>query len=326
MSTDVNACAKGEMSTREGLTGAAPHARPALRLHPRRGLPTVGESSAGGPLLWPAHEPWPMCEDVHEAVGHEQVAPHEPAVMASVLQIYRRDLPTGMLPDPAWSFPNGSDLLQVLWCPNPHSDHYAPRVRVYWRDRSQIRAVRDANPALTLSSEERGGDSLTPRCCQIHPEAVVEYPPITFAHPDDYDGDEELAAHLWGILPPHIESACLTWSVDGSLRGDDNHDYSKYASVPGWKLGGWSRYTSTYPRPAEHCACGAPTFLLLNTTFEGLEGPWRPTGEPGFAWADPHDDDWNGHRPTGIWGGRHGELWLTACTADSSHPIIADVE
>ncbi len=43
----------------------APLARPAIRLHPRPGSPSVRESSVGGPLLWPAEEPWPHCEDVH---------------------------------------------------------------------------------------------------------------------------------------------------------------------------------------------------------------------------------------------------------------------
>jgi hypothetical protein len=48
--------------------------------------------------------------------------------------------------------------------------------------------------------------------------------------------------------------------------------------------------------------------------------------EPEFPWVDPHDREWDGQRPPGIWGGRHGELWLLACTADSSRPIRAEVE
>lgn len=40
-------------------------ARPAIRLHPRPGSPSVRESSVGGPLLWPAVEPWPHCESSH---------------------------------------------------------------------------------------------------------------------------------------------------------------------------------------------------------------------------------------------------------------------
>ena len=44
-------------------------ARPAIRLHPRPGEPSVKESSVGGPLLWPADEPWPHCEGPHVDAG-----------------------------------------------------------------------------------------------------------------------------------------------------------------------------------------------------------------------------------------------------------------
>ncbi|MFF4172267.1 hypothetical protein [Streptomyces sp. NPDC001744] len=43
----------------------APLARPAMRLHPRPGAPSVGDSSVGGPLLWPAEETWLHCEGAH---------------------------------------------------------------------------------------------------------------------------------------------------------------------------------------------------------------------------------------------------------------------
>jgi hypothetical protein len=36
-------------------------ARPAVRLHPRAGAPGLDDSSLGGPLLWPAAAPWPVC-------------------------------------------------------------------------------------------------------------------------------------------------------------------------------------------------------------------------------------------------------------------------
>jgi hypothetical protein len=39
------------------------HRGTATRLHPRTGTPTIADSSIGGPLLWPADEPWPMCTD-----------------------------------------------------------------------------------------------------------------------------------------------------------------------------------------------------------------------------------------------------------------------
>jgi len=40
--------------------------------------------------------------------------------MASVLQVYKRDLPVeAAVRRPEWMLPHGTDVIQVLWCPNP---------------------------------------------------------------------------------------------------------------------------------------------------------------------------------------------------------------
>lgn len=90
-------------------------AREVTLLYPRAGAPGPGDSSLGGPLLWPADEPWPMCA---EADHYEPLAPPvgpEPVAMVPVVQLYARDVP-GLV------FPAGSDLLQILWCPLVHED------------------------------------------------------------------------------------------------------------------------------------------------------------------------------------------------------------
>lgn len=43
----------------------------AVRLHPRAGRPDARDSSLGGPLLWPAGEPWSFCTEPH--VHSEQI-------------------------------------------------------------------------------------------------------------------------------------------------------------------------------------------------------------------------------------------------------------
>ncbi len=103
------------------------------------------ESSVGGPLLWPAGEPWASCSQEHDApfglttpeevrtlrriralgvwtdedhaevsrinAGHDpSLLPEGPHPLVPVAQLYARDVPD--LP-----FPEGTDLLQVLWCP-----------------------------------------------------------------------------------------------------------------------------------------------------------------------------------------------------------------
>lgn len=62
----------------------APLARTATRLHPCPGAPSARDSSVGGPLLWPAAEPWPHCEGPHELDGVN------PALSPADLRLERR--------------------------------------------------------------------------------------------------------------------------------------------------------------------------------------------------------------------------------------------
>ena len=76
-----------------------PYARISVRLHPRKGSPDIGQSSMGGPLLWPAEEPWPTCE----AAGLDDHPDDDAGVsLVPVLQLTSEDLPD--LP-----FPEGTD-------------------------------------------------------------------------------------------------------------------------------------------------------------------------------------------------------------------------
>ncbi|WP_143094450.1 hypothetical protein [Streptacidiphilus jiangxiensis] len=237
-----------------------------------------------------------------------------------MLQLYRHDVPRGIASLPKWMFPDGTDMLQVLWCPNPHADDYEPRVRLYWRTESELGTVMDANPALNLFT--RGEDvDFTPRACILHPELVQEYPPITLTDPDEDDfRDGRLR-----ILPAGLEEDCARWTATGEPRNDfDQHDYADHAGTPGWKMGGWLPNVGFWPPPAERCSCGAPTVLLLGATSEALNGPWLPNGDPGFRWGDP--EDWDDNRPTGVWGGRGGQLWLLVCADDPTHPILTYAE
>jgi hypothetical protein len=54
-----------------------PLARLAVRLHPRAGTPGRDDSSLGGPLLWPAAEPWPVCGQRYLVERREPLAPEE---------------------------------------------------------------------------------------------------------------------------------------------------------------------------------------------------------------------------------------------------------
>ncbi|MER7819654.1 hypothetical protein [Streptomyces sp. NPDC096153] len=85
----------------------AAYHKEAIRLHPRAGRPGGPESSMGGPLLRPAGEPWPHCDDAPET----DRAPDGPGPrpMVPVPQLFASDVPG--LP-----FPEGTDVLQLPWC------------------------------------------------------------------------------------------------------------------------------------------------------------------------------------------------------------------
>ena len=153
------------------------YARTATRLHPRSGAPTAHESSVGGPLLWPADEPWPTCPDSHAVYGHGVPGPEtvesirrargtwsaaadaaerseQEGALVAIAQLYPRDIPD-------LKAPPGADVLQVLWCPFDHSTGHGenegpavtlhgpnddPAATLRWRDSSAVGELLDAAP------------------------------------------------------------------------------------------------------------------------------------------------------------------------------------
>ncbi|WP_331477137.1 hypothetical protein [Streptomyces violaceoruber] len=155
------------------------------RLHPRPGRPDAAASSVGGPVLWPADEPWPVCTEPHKRSSgyriadvrrerqvladawardrptdeerdllkelgrrHRQreIADTDPIPLVVLAQLYRRDVP-GLPPGP-----DGCDLLQVFWCPfeahGPTRYGLAPHVR--WRRSDHVTVPLDTPPQPAL--------------------------------------------------------------------------------------------------------------------------------------------------------------------------------
>ncbi|MGK5630315.1 hypothetical protein [Streptomyces sp. URMC 123] len=171
-----------------------------------------------------------------------------PAVpMVPVLQLYAADAPGGLRPEALDPLPAGTDLLQVLWCPNDHSelpgqsDYWGPAVEVRYRSSSTVGAVLDP------PRPERADDAYLPRPCTVAPQPIVDLP----------DADE---------LPEALYEEGCAWA---EARGVE---FERTLSCrPDWKLGGWPSWHLTDLVPID-CSCGARMRLFL-TVDSGHDGP-----------------------------------------------------
>lgn len=124
----------------------------AVRLHPRFSDPFGPEvSSLGGPMLWPAEDPWP--ED-----------PVTRTPMVPLLQLRADDAP------PQCTYPPGKDLLQVFLAPRTVKEGQ-PIVSVRWRRQGEVQGSLASMPDLSQADPGR-----VPVPCRIFPERVMEFP------------------------------------------------------------------------------------------------------------------------------------------------------
>jgi hypothetical protein len=229
------------------LTGLFPelagYERSATRLHPSAGSPTAFESSVGGPLLWPADEPWPTCPGPHDA------GPDGEIPLVALAQLYARDIPD-------LKVPAGTDVLQVLWCPFDHysDDNEGPAVTLRWRDSSSVGALFDDPP----QPEEVEYETYLPKPCVLHPEQITEYPRAVHLYEElDRDLCERIAAwcrELDGVGPE---------DADPELSWTDARDYDDISATSTWKVGGWPFWSFRDPWRIRCAACGAAMCPLL---------------------------------------------------------------
>jgi hypothetical protein len=258
------------------LPELAPLARTAVRLHPRPGHPTADESSVGGPVLWPAGEPWPTCA--------EHAGPVVP-----VVQLYARDVPG--LPRP-----EGTDLLQVLWCPFDHEDDgYLPSTVLRWRVAAEV-ADPVTGPPRPVGAEEH----YLPHPCVLHPEEVVEYP-----------------ARL--SLPRELVERVAAVEE----REDVRYQYD-LSVAPGCKVGGHPSWSFSDPFPMSCPDCGADVEPLLTIDTYEWDGvtSWRPVEDTDTEDTDTEDDG----APTTLEIGRGYGLQFYTCTVSPAHQHVTNMQ
>ncbi|MEU5158781.1 hypothetical protein AB0G74_04115 [Streptomyces sp. NPDC020875] len=151
------------------LPELAPLARRTTALRPKRGAPTPYDSSLGGPPLWPGDTPWPVCDRPDHHNWDDSVPPG-PVPMVPVLQLFARDVPG--LP-----FPDGTDVLQLLWCALLHPDEPSESVRpvLHWRTESAIAPSGTPGDVPRPAEGEYDPDFL-PDACVLAPVECVDYP------------------------------------------------------------------------------------------------------------------------------------------------------
>ncbi|PWI16232.1 hypothetical protein DI272_20225 [Streptomyces sp. Act143] len=264
----------------------APYARPTVRLHPRRGAPGPRDSHLGGPLWWPAAEPWPSCGE-HRDVKGRQLGPYP---LVPVAQLTAADFPE-------LRFPDGTDLVQLLWCTDwhdqPHPEGWGQACVLVWRRAADVTDPLGAD-GQPLAGED---EDMVPRACVLHPERLTEYP-----------WHEE--------LPPDLAARYEAWREERGLPDD-------VSTIPGCKLGGSMSWGVTdLPETMECGKCRAPLelFLQLDTYEYDMAGEdrFRPLEERGL---DPMSEAGRAARePLGMTVGRGGHAGLYVCSGDPRHP------
>jgi hypothetical protein len=308
-------------------------AREAVRLHPRVGEPTWAESSIGGPLLWPAREPWPTCPE-HGGPWQFGFSPRHVRLRRRILaEAWRRpredgadllsaedhvtvdriskgsripqDGPVPMVPVaqlyaadiPDLPRPADADLLQVLWCPFNHDEDYLPRTELRWRTAADVTDPLDVAPEPSVI----GNDDYLPEACVLHPETVTEYP----------------APHE---LPEELAKRIHAW--------EDQHDFRyqyDLAVSPGCKVGGHAPWSFSDPFPMSCAECGSgirPLLTIDDSEWDGGSGSWRPVEDASYTgvhFLGPAN-------ATQLAIGRSGSLQLYVCAASYNHPHVQNLQ
>ncbi|MGW4195229.1 hypothetical protein [Streptomyces sp. NPDC005004] len=333
-----------------------PLARPAIRLHPRPGSPSAGESSVGGPLLWPAEEPWPHCEASHLHVDSgfrespadvrltrrmqaRQHCDHDGRGTTSQ-EAAVRERDAAMLAERLAAGPPPAD------CPVP----MLPVAQLYLRDIPLLRTPGQADllqvlwcpydhepdhkPSTVLfwrsaaevvdilaappEPYEVNHNGYLPEPCVLAPEAITEYPNIL-----------DLSPQMLRIVEDWSRWQAAGVDMDSSEHADCPQDFYNVhlADAPGWKAGGWPPWGRTDPRPRYCTVCDVqmvPLLTIASHEWDGGEGhSWAPCEEQAAAHAEATTGSCCGQspsQPTKVEVGSTDSMQIYVCPSSPEHP------
>lgn len=224
----------------------AAHRGTTTRLHPRPGEPSVTDSHVGGPLLWPADTPWPVCTHQHprdrgrrpqdirlrrflgehwvrsggRTPGEERQEllraledEYEVAGLGDSEPIpligvaqFHRNDVPDLPPGP-----DGCDLLQLFWCPfDRHgTTGYGMHVELRWQRSDEVTHPLAEQPEPQVV----GYEGYLPEPCVLHPEQVTTY-------------------QYAGLLPAELDAAITDWAGPPELRRGGRPQYQYDLSIP----------------------------------------------------------------------------------------------
>lgn len=293
----------------------------AVRLHPRRVVrePDPDESKLGGQFLWPAGDPWPVCEE-HK---HPYV---------TVLQLRKADVPE-------LKFRRGTDLFQLLWCPHDHDQPWTwVKPKVFWRDSA---AIDERSPDVPQQPDFDKADppcwaDLIPVPCMLMPERVSdlprlhdpEFPQKSFYAPEE-SLEERLGMGIWalpGASPRGDEflgrSLGLEFYRTARYAGMDYYN-DALSTCPGTKVGGYAPWCNVPNVPT--CSCGRTMEHLLSITGSELGATrWLPTEEQQI-WDGLDQDQRNSIAcPHGMLDLYDGDIYFFICRRCRDWPIMTE--
>jgi hypothetical protein len=339
-------------------------ARLAVRLHPRAGAPGHGDSSLGGPLLWPAAEPWPVCGERYLVERRERLAPEDFQRFRDIQDAaHRRWRPdqgqaATVTEEEAAEMERivagaGSlDLVSGERCylePQRHRHPVVlvPVLQLYARDVPELPFPAQTDLLQLLWCPNWHGEPwYGPSPITVWRWAADVTEPLPAPPPPRFEDDWEWCARDYVPLPcvlhpervveyPHAEQpgfSDLPDALDERVRRwQERHDWLYWAALstaPGTKVGGHPRWIQPPQWPV--CDCGQRMQHLLTIASDefGPQGRWLPV-------EDRDDPKITGQRllldrdcwaPHGLMLGDVGSLYLFTCTACGERPLAGTMQ
>jgi hypothetical protein len=228
------------------------------------------ESKIGGQIGWPKGKPWPICDSVDFIADP---CSEQNDYLVPVAQFRRDDFPE-------ISFPEDSDILQLLWCPRFHRPKGVivdgPYLKAFWHAVADLEEVPNPEPSWA-------DPGLVPNPCVWQPVWIDDAPvwrDLTAGQKAQVPG----LLQSRGALLMHPTPESLQW-MEGMAGSSDAARYNHYGlgTIPGTKLLGYAN--SDYQQAPPVCNCGSAMAHLFTASARELDpsiGAWYWRYDPSF--------------------------------------------